>query len=188
MALRQRTPMFSNSFVYSAQSLALRGPKKKKPAGPAAAPDTTDIVNIWKERPDPKIYPSERYPPWLIKMVDEHYTGDDVVLQIYRGERIPADHEQWSLAKAMRREYMIDENKLRKDEWHYESEDDEGEDVGKFNEDEAEGADAEGGEKKEGEEKKEGGAAAAGGEGAKKEGGDKKEGGGEAKGKDGDKK
>jgi len=69
---------------------------------------------------------------------------------------------------------------LRKDDWHYESEDDEGEDVGKFNEDEAEGADAEGGEKKEGEEKKEGGAAAAGGEGAKKEGagGDKKEAGG----------
>lgn len=158
--------------------MAIRGPKKKKVAA-VAAPDTSDIINIWKDRPDPQIQASERYPPWLFNLLEEHYTPDDVVLQIYRGERVPADFEQWALARAVRRDLLKDLNKLEKDDWHYESEDDEGEDVGKFNEDEAEGADAEGGEKKEGEEKKEGAAAAGGAGGAggqKKEGEDKKEG------------
>lgn len=138
MALRQRTPMFTNSFVSSSQALAMRGPKKKKGPEKSSIPDNTDIVNIFKDRKDPIIYSSDRYPPWLFNLLAEQYTPDDIVLQIYRGERMPSDYEQWSLAKSFRRQYMNDQNKLRKDDWNYESEDDVGEDIGKFEEEEAE--------------------------------------------------
>jgi hypothetical protein len=50
MAMRSRTPMLQNSFINSSSSLALRGPKKKKGGEKAAAPENTDIVNIFKER------------------------------------------------------------------------------------------------------------------------------------------
>ena len=45
--------------------LAIRGPKKKK-GGEIAPPISKDIVNIWKDRSDPLIYPSDMYPPWLM--------------------------------------------------------------------------------------------------------------------------
>ena len=103
-----------------------------------------------------------------MRLLDESYAPDDVMLQIYRGERIPTASEQWTLARAFRRTYMQDMNRMIRDEWEYESEDDIGEDIGKFEEEEAEvsieGATggAEGGaggekkeEKKEGDDKKE---------------------------------
>ena len=165
--------MFNNSYVQSSTSLALRGPKKKKGAVAAAAPESSDIVNIWKDRQDVTIYSSDRYPPWLMKMLDEQYTPDDVMFQILRGERLPTASEQWTLARSVRRTMVADQNRMYKMEWEYESEDDVGEDIGKFEEEEAEltiegtTGTAEGAAK-------EGGA---GGEGAKKEGGDDKQGG-----------
>ena len=83
--------------------MAIRGPKKKKPAAAAAAPESSDIVNIWKDRPDVVIHASDRYPPWLLRLLDEAYSPDDVMMQIYRGERLPTASEQWSLAKSFRR-------------------------------------------------------------------------------------
>ena len=58
---------------------AIRGPKKKK-GGEAAAPDCKDIINIYKERSDPVVYPSDMYPPWLMPMLSERYTPDDIML------------------------------------------------------------------------------------------------------------
>lgn len=52
MALRQRAPMFQNSLIQSSTSIALRGPKKKKGAAKSEAPESSDIVNIWKDRED----------------------------------------------------------------------------------------------------------------------------------------
>ena len=52
------------------------------------------------------------------------------MLQLHRGERIPGPKEQWTLAKSMRRNFMVDQNKLWKRDWIYESDDDEGEDLG----------------------------------------------------------
>lgn len=60
------------------------------------------------------------------------------MMQIYRGERIPNASDQWSYARSFRRTFMQDMNKLQKQSWEYESEDDEGEDIGKFDEEEAE--------------------------------------------------
>ncbi len=177
LALRQRTPMFANSFISSSQSLAIRGPKKKKGPEKSTVPDNTDIVNIFKDRKDAIIHSTDRYPPWLVNLLEEHYTPDDVVLQIYRGERIPTDYEQWSLAKSFRRQYMNDQNRLFRNDWNYESEDDIGEDIGKFEEEEAENLEA----------GAEGGAAGAEGTGAAAAGGAKKEGEGAAAGGGGDK-
>ncbi len=80
----------------------IRGPKKKKGAD-AGAPVCKDLINIWKERSDPLIYPSESYPPYVMGMLREKYTPDDVMLQMYRGERLPTASEQWTLAKSHRR-------------------------------------------------------------------------------------
>ena len=49
---------------------------------------------------------------------------------MYRGERMPNLREQWSLAKSIKRTYLTDANKIIKRDWAYESDDDEGEDLG----------------------------------------------------------
>ena len=54
----------------NATAFALRGPKKKKGGTVATdAPLTNDIVNIWKDRKDPSIAASDRYPPWLMELL-----------------------------------------------------------------------------------------------------------------------
>ena len=65
-----------------------------------------------------------------MEMLRPTYSGDDVMWQMYRGERMPTPREQWSLAKSVRRTALTDQNKLLKTEWVYESSDDEGEDLG----------------------------------------------------------
>ena len=55
MVLRQRTAstgLLSNSIYASTSFTAIRGPKKKK-AAKVDAPESSDIVNIFKDRPDP---------------------------------------------------------------------------------------------------------------------------------------
>lgn len=109
----------------------MRGGKKKK-GGPAAAagPDSSDIVNIWKDRADPVIRPLEEYPKFVAEALAPHFTGLDVVDQLKRGERLPTPKEQWTLAKSLRRSFLVDQNKILRREWQYESSDDEGEDLG----------------------------------------------------------
>jgi hypothetical protein len=96
-------------------------------------------------------------------MINESYTPDDVMMQMYRGERVPTGSEQWTLVKSFRRTYLNDQNRYMKDDWEYESDDDIGEDTGAVEEEDftqaASGGAAEG---------------AAGGEAAKKEGGEEK--------------
>ena len=94
------------------------------------APLSNDICNIWKDREDPKIYASDKYPPYLMDMIKEKYGNDDVVFQMYRGERIPTPREQWSLAKSMKRTFIVDGNHMTKRDWAYESDEDLGEDLG----------------------------------------------------------
>ena len=72
--------------------LAVRGGKKKKGAA-VEAPLTSDIVNIFKDRADPKIQASDEYPPWLMEMLQTKYSPSDVMFQLYRGERIPTPQE-----------------------------------------------------------------------------------------------
>jgi hypothetical protein len=174
MALRVRgaTRTLTPAYLSPLQA-AIRGPKKKKGPSKSEAPESSDIVNIFKDRPDPEIHASDRYPPWLMRMLEESYTPDDVMLQMYRGERIPTGAEQWTLVKSFRRQYLNDQNRYMKDAIIYESDDDIGEDTGAVDEEDlnqaagGEAATAAGGEKKE-----EGGAGAKeGAGGAAKEGG-----------------
>ncbi len=60
--------------------LATRGPKKKKGPSKSEAPESADIVNIFKDRPDPEIHATDRYPPWLMNMLEETYSPDDVMM------------------------------------------------------------------------------------------------------------
>ena len=171
MALRTR------SFpVIGGWAAAVRGPKKKKGPAKADAPESSDIVNIFKDKPDAEIHTSDRYPPWLMRMLEESYSPDDVMMQMYRGERVPTGAEQWSLVKSFRRTYLNDQNKYLKEDLIYESDDDFGEDTGMNEEEEIQiaattttDAAAAGGEKKPDGEKAEGGGApaAAGGEAKK---------------------
>ena len=107
----------------------VRAPKKKKGAA-IEAPTIKDLVNIWKERSDPLIYPSDAYPPYVMSMIQARYTSDDIMLQMYRGERLPTASEQWTLARSLRRTQLKDRNALNRQMWEYESEDDIGEDLG----------------------------------------------------------
>ena len=50
--------------------MAVRGGKKKAAKGPAAGPVRLEVVNILKDREDPVIVESQRYPPWLFKILD----------------------------------------------------------------------------------------------------------------------
>jgi hypothetical protein len=59
--------------------MTIRSPKKKKGGAPEA-PTIKDLVNIWKDRSDPLIYPSDVYPPYVMKMLDDAYLPDDIVL------------------------------------------------------------------------------------------------------------
>ncbi len=171
MALRTRG--VTRALNPAASQLATRGPKKKKGPSKSEAPESSDIVNIFKDRPDPEIHATDRYPPWLMRMLEENYSPDDVMMQMYRGERIPGGAEQWTLMKSFRRQYLNDQNRYLRDSEMYESDDDVGEDIGQVDEEDLTqtaaagategGAAAAGGEKKE-EKKEEGGAAAAGGE------------------------
>ena len=115
----------------SSQLMAIRGPKKKgKGGGAAEAPLSTDIVNIWKDRKDPLVYPSDMYPPFVMDLMKTHYTADDIMIQMYRGERIPDEREQWSLANAVIREKNKKHQVIRKRMLAYESDDDSGENLG----------------------------------------------------------
>ena len=113
-----------------ASVMAVRGGKKKKGGGAAEAPTSSDIVNIWKDRQDPVIRPLEMYPDFVAETLKVKYSAHDVMFQLARGERMPDAKEQWTLAKSMRRSFLVDQNKLVKRDWEYESDDDEGEDLG----------------------------------------------------------
>ena len=115
----------------SACALAIRGPKKKKGgAKEAALPDNLDIVNIFKDGKDAPIYPSDMYPPFVMNLLKETYTPDEVMLQIYRGERMPSAEEQWTLSNAINRQKIKDRNYMHKWNWEYDSDEDMGEDLG----------------------------------------------------------
>ena len=47
-----------------------------------------------------------------------------------RGERLPTAKQQWSLARSMKRQFLVDQNILFKRNLEYESDDDFGEDLG----------------------------------------------------------
>ena len=94
--LRLRSLVFPSrplSFNASACTLAIRGPKKKKGSNEPALPDNPDIYNIFKEGSDNPVYPSDMYPPFVMALLDETYSPDEVMLQMYRGERIPSGKE-----------------------------------------------------------------------------------------------
>ena len=50
-------------------ALAIRGGKKKKGASADTKTDSTDIVNIWKDRPDPVIRPLDEYPKFVAEQL-----------------------------------------------------------------------------------------------------------------------
>ena len=177
MTLRSRGAARSLPTAFSASSTSnisawsqVRGPKKKKGPSKSEAPESSDIVNIFKDRPDPQIHATSLYPPWLIRMIEESYSPDDVMMQMYRGERIPTGSEQWTLVKSFRRTYLNDQNRYMKEEILYESDDEAGEDTGAIEEEDltqtvattsTTETPAAGGEKKEEGKKEDGGAAPA---------------------------
>ena len=98
--------------------MATRGSKKKKVAK-EEGPLSNDIVNIFKDRPDPVIREMEAYPKYLPDFLKEEYTYDDIMFQLYRGERLPTPKEQWSLAQNFKRTMVYDNNALLKNDLVY---------------------------------------------------------------------
>ena len=70
------------------------------------------------------------YPPYVMQMLEQTYTPDELMLQMYRGERIPTAKEQWTLAQGVFRTNIKDRNVLSKQRYEYESDEDMGEDLG----------------------------------------------------------
>ena len=70
------------------------------------------------------------YPPFVMQLLQKTYSPDEVMLQMYRGERIPTGREQWTLARTVFRDSIKDRNYLSKQRYEYESDDDIGEDLG----------------------------------------------------------
>ena len=120
----------SSSFRNTSAVAAIRGPKKKAKKDVVELPDNPDIVNIFKGSTDAPVYPTDMYPPFVLQLIDKNYTPDEIMLQMYRGERIPSAKEQWSLSNSMFRMMIKDRNSLFKNNYEYESEDDIGEDLG----------------------------------------------------------
>ena len=86
--------VFTREKLAPSLALTIRGPKKQKEKGGAKkAEGTACIINIFKEGADPLIYPSDAYPPWVMELLNEEFNPDDVMLQMYRGERLPRDSE-----------------------------------------------------------------------------------------------
>lgn len=111
-------------FTHNAAAMqAIRGGKKKK-GGAIEAPTIKDIVNIFKDRQDPLVYPSDSYPPYVMELIDEKYLPNDVMFHMIRGERMPTTSEQWTLARNIRRTLIKDANRMRKDALVYESDED----------------------------------------------------------------
>ena len=118
------------SFFNNSAALAIRGPKKKGKSDKIELPENPDIVNIFKDGKDAPVYPSDMYPPFVMELLNEPYTPDEIMLQMYRGERMPTAKEQWTLCNAVFRQGIQDRNLLVKQRYEYESEDDMGEDLG----------------------------------------------------------
>ena len=93
-------------------------------------PDSNDIVNIFKDGKDAPIYPTDAYPPWMMDLIKPRFTPDEIMLQMYRGERIPDAKEQWTLARSIRRLNIKDRAVLKNQNMEYESDDDFGESLG----------------------------------------------------------
>ena len=60
--------------------MAVRGPKKKKGGAVSEGPISSDIVNIWKDRTDPQIVATDKYPGYLADLIQPRYMPDDVTL------------------------------------------------------------------------------------------------------------
>ena len=83
----------TTNLLNSSAAMAIRGPKKKGKQQAIALPDNPDIVNIFKGGADAPVYPSDMYPPYVMALLDETYTADEIMLQMYRGERMPTAKE-----------------------------------------------------------------------------------------------
>merc|ERR1719246_120255 len=102
----------STSMLNTAAALTVRGPKKKGKQAKVETPDNPDIVNIFKGGADAHVYPSDMYPPYVMRLLETKYTPDEIMLQMYRGERMPSAQEQWTLSNAVFRLAIKDRNVL----------------------------------------------------------------------------
>ena len=95
-----------------------RAPKKKdkKGGGSTNVSDVhDDVVNIFKDRQDPIILPSEYYPPWLLAWLEKKYSFSEVVKQVGYGVRVPSGKEQWTFIHSLKRDrirYRFDHDKV----------------------------------------------------------------------------
>ena len=86
-------------------------------------------MNIFKEKKDAPIYATERYPPWLMKMIEPPAPYLDIEADMKFGRRVPTASEFWTIIKNTRRANNQDKNKTINEDTVYESDDNEGEDM-----------------------------------------------------------
>ena len=113
--------------IYQISASVTRAPKKKDKKGgkgAAAGPVSDDIVNIFKEKEDPIILPSEYYPDWIFEHVVPHQSSIETTYEIIQGKRLPMGNEQWSFMKNTLRQRIKHKNQLGNQDAVYESDDD----------------------------------------------------------------
>ena len=92
-----------NRRICSATHLSATRAKKRGKRGGGAAPVSDDIVNIFKDRSDPIILPSEYYPTWLFENLKEKFSPEEVLDHIKYGRYVPTGKEQWTFANNISR-------------------------------------------------------------------------------------
>ena len=61
----------STCLLNTPAALATRGPKKKGKSAKVELPDNPDIVNIFKDGKDAPVYPSDMYPPFVMRLLNK---------------------------------------------------------------------------------------------------------------------
>ena len=112
--------------VVSTSASVTRARKKKGGKG-GAAPVSDDIVNIFKDREDPIILPSEYYPKWLFENVGGKLGPEEVFDLIRHGKYLPTQDtakHTWTYANNLARLRIRLENDYGNQEKVYDSDED----------------------------------------------------------------
>ena len=115
-----------SNLAFSPATAVSRAPKKKDKKGGGggkggAAPVSDDIVNIFKDRQDPVILPSEYYPNWLFENLGSQMSVQQRVEDFEMGRFIPYGKEQITFQHNIKRFLIRLQNEFSipevKDDW-----------------------------------------------------------------------
>eukprot|EP00344_Euplotes_crassus_P006061 CAMPEP_0197005586 /NCGR_PEP_ID=MMETSP1380-20130617/30103_1 /TAXON_ID=5936 /ORGANISM="Euplotes crassus, Strain CT5" /LENGTH=158 /DNA_ID=CAMNT_0042424775 /DNA_START=19 /DNA_END=495 /DNA_ORIENTATION=+ len=114
----------SRSSLYTTTAVTRKPKKKGGKAKGGAGPVSDDIVNIFKEREDPIILPSEYYPQWIFQHLDKPISSEEVLDHIKYGRYVPSGDMTYTLMRSLQRSKIRLQNDYGGEEEVYDSDED----------------------------------------------------------------